>query len=62
VTAQTVTGLITATGLSVPGAASYRVSAHAVIGLTTVKVRHAAAPPHVITAHSDLGSVTISPS
>lgn len=98
VTAQTVTGLITANGLSspsavlksgaggidatfaappasvqastdagsivisVPGAASYRLNAHAVVGVTTVKVRHAAASSHVITAHSDLGSVTISPS
>ena len=98
VTARTVTGLITATGLAspsavlksdaggidatftappasvqastdagtitiaVPGSATYQVSAHAVVGVTTVKVRHAAASPHVITAHSDLGSVTISPS
>jgi hypothetical protein len=98
VSAQTVTGLISATGLTspsavlksgagginatfaappasvqastkagaitiaVPGSAIYQVSAHAVIGVTTVSVHHAATAPHVITAHSDLGSITISPS
>lgn len=48
--------------LSVPGSAVYRVSAHAVVGVTTVKVRRAASSPHAITAHSYLGSITISPS
>jgi hypothetical protein len=98
VSAQTVTGLISATGLTspsavlksgagginatftappasvqastdagtitiaVPGSVIYQVSAHAVIGVTTVSVHHAATAPHVITAHSDLGSITISPS
>lgn len=98
VTAQTVTGLISATGLAspsavlksgtgginanftappasvqastragtiligVPGSAAYRVSADAVVGVTKVGVPRAAASPHVIGAHSDLGDITISPS
>lgn len=59
VQASTDAGTIT---IAVPGSATYQVNAHAVVGVTTVKVPHAAASPHVITAHSDLGSVTISPS
>jgi hypothetical protein len=59
VQASTDAGTIT---IAVPGSATYQVSAHAVVGVTTVKVRHAAASPHMITAHSDLGSITISPS
>lgn len=98
VTARTVTGLISATGLAspsavltssvgginaaftappaavktsthagtitiaVPGSDLYQVSAHATVGVTTVKVHRAAASPHAIAAHSDLGDITISPS
>jgi len=45
--------------INVPGSAIYQVSAHAVVGTTTVNVHHAASSPHVITAHSDLGGITI---
>lgn len=57
--ASTTAGSIT---LEVPGSAAYQVNADAVVGVSTVTVRRAAAPPHAITAHSDLGSITISPS
>jgi hypothetical protein len=59
VSASTDAGTIT---IAVPGTASYKVNAHAVIGVTTDTVHHVASSPHVITAHSDLGSITISPS
>lgn len=98
VTAQTVTGLISASGLSspsavlktgaggidarftappasvqastdagsivisVPGSALYQVSAHTVVGVRNVSVRRAATSPHVISAHSDLGSITVNSS
>lgn len=98
VTAQTVTGLISATGLTsptavlksgaggvnatftappasvqattnagtimidVPGSDAYKVNADAVVGTTNVNVRRAAASAHAITAHSDLGGITIGPS
>ncbi|MBO0803091.1 MAG: DUF4097 family beta strand repeat protein [Nocardiopsaceae bacterium] len=98
VTAQTSTGLISATGLSgrsaalksdagginatftappasvqastdvgsvtigVPGSAAYQVNADAIVGVSNVSVRHAASTRHVITAHSDLGDITVSPS
>jgi hypothetical protein len=98
VTAQTVTGLITASGLSspsavlnsgaggvnatftappaslkasthagsividVPGSDTYKVNADAVVGVTTITVHRASSAAHSITAHSDLGDITISPS
>jgi hypothetical protein len=98
VTAQTVTGLITASGLSspsavlnsgagginatftappaslkasthagsividVPGSDTYNVSASAVVGVTNVTVHRASGATHSITAHSDLGGITVSPS
>jgi DUF4097 and DUF4098 domain-containing protein YvlB len=97
VTAQTFTGLITATGLAsptavlksgaggvdatftsapaslqastdagsitltVPGSVAYKVSAHAVVGVTSVTVRHSDSAGDAITAHSDLGDITIEP-
>ncbi len=48
--------------LAVPGSAAYQVSTHAYIGSSTVTVPKSAASPHVISASSDLGSITISPS
>jgi hypothetical protein len=48
--------------ISVPGSASYKVGTHAFVGSSTVTVRKNAASPHAITASSDLGSITISPS
>lgn len=98
VTAQTVTGLINASGISspsavlksgagginatfdappasvqastdagsvtidVPGSDTYKISAHAVVGTTTISVPRSASSKHVITAHSDLGGIVISPS
>jgi hypothetical protein len=58
VSASTDAGTIT---ITVPGSAAYKVDAHAVVGVTTDKVRRAASSAHMITAHSDLGSITISP-
>lgn len=48
--------------ISVPGAASYKISTHTYVGASTVAVHKNAASPHLITASSDLGSITISPS
>lgn len=59
VQASTDAGSIT---IAVPGAATYKVSAHALVGVTTVTVRHSASATRVISAHSDLGAITISPS
>jgi hypothetical protein len=48
--------------LAVPNTVSYKVNGHTYVGKTTVTVRQATASAHTITAHSDLGSITISPS
>jgi len=48
--------------LAVPGSAAYQVNTHAYVGSSTVTVPRNAASPHVISASSDLGSITISPS
>jgi hypothetical protein len=48
--------------LGVPGSASYKIDTHTFVGSSTVTVRKNAASPHVITASSDLGSITINPS
>jgi hypothetical protein len=48
--------------ISVPGSASYKIATHTYVGTSTVTVPKNAASPHVITASSDLGSITISPS
>lgn len=45
--------------VSVPGSASYKVSADAVVGTSNVSVRRSAASRHAITAHSGLGGITI---
>jgi hypothetical protein len=49
-------------GITVPGSASYKISTHTFVGTSTVTVHKNAASPHVISASSDLGSITISPS
>jgi hypothetical protein len=59
VQASTDAGPIT---IAVPGSVTYKVSAHALVGVTTVTVRRSATAAHAITARSDLGSITISPS
>ena len=48
--------------ISVPGSASYQIQTHTYVGTSTVTVPKNAASPHAITASSDLGSITISPS
>jgi len=48
--------------ISVPGSASYQIQAHTYVGTSTITVPRDAASPHAITASSDLGSITISPS
>jgi hypothetical protein len=59
VQASTDAGSIT---LTVPGSATYKVNAHAVVGVTSVTVRHSNSAADAISAHSDLGDITISPS
>lgn len=48
--------------IGVPASASYKVSTHTYVGSSTVTVPKSAASPHAISASSDLGSITISPS
>ena len=48
--------------ISVPASASYAINTHTYVGTSTVTVPKATASPHTISASSDLGSITISPS
>jgi hypothetical protein len=57
--ASTNIGAIT---LNVPGSASYKIDTHTYVGSSTVTVPKDAGSPHVISASSDLGSITIGPS
>jgi hypothetical protein len=50
---------IGAISITVPGAAAYQVHTHTYVGSSTVTVHKNPASPHVITASSDLGSITI---
>lgn len=59
VSASTTAGPIS---LSLPVPETYQVNADAVVGVSTVTVPRASGAPHVINAHSTLGSVTVSPS
>lgn len=59
VTATTNVGPIT---LTVPGSVAYRLNTHTFVGTSTVTVRRGSSPAHTITATSDLGSISISPS
>lgn len=58
-TASTNVGPIT---LTVPGSVAYLVTVHTVVGTSTVTVRRGGSSAHSISAHSDLGSISISPS
>jgi hypothetical protein len=58
VSASTNVGAISVT---VPGTVSYQVHTHTYVGSSSVTVHQNPASPHVITASSDLGSITISP-
>jgi hypothetical protein len=59
VSAATNAGPIT---LTLPGTAAYQVHAHTYVGTSAVTVRQSATSRSVITASSDVGTVTISPS
>lgn len=48
--------------ISVPGSASYAIDTHTYVGSSTVTVPKNPASQHAISASSDLGSITISPS
>jgi hypothetical protein len=57
--ASTDLGAIT---LTVPGSVAYRISTHTFVGTSTVTVRRSASSPYAISASSDVGSVSVSPS
>ena len=59
VTANTKLGPIT---LTVPGSVAYRLNTHTVVGTSTITVRRGTSSAHAITASSDLGSISVSPS
>ena len=59
VTATTNVGPIT---LTVPGSVAYKVGTHTVVGTSTVTVRRGDSSAYSISASSDLGSISISPS
>jgi hypothetical protein len=48
--------------ITVPGSVSYKINTHTYVGTSNISVRKSASSPHVITAGSDLGSITIGPS
>jgi hypothetical protein len=58
-TATTDVGPIT---LTVPGSVGYRLSTHTIVGTSTVTVRRSDDAAHSISASSDLGSISVSPS
>ena len=58
-TATTNVGPIT---LTVPGSVGYRLSTHTVVGTSTVTVPRSGDGAHSISASSDLGSISVSPS
>jgi hypothetical protein len=47
--------------ITVPGSVAYKISTHTYVGTSNISVREGASSPHVITASSDLGSITIGP-
>jgi hypothetical protein len=59
VTAATNVGPIT---LTVPGSVGYRLSTHTVVGTSMITVRRSSSSAHSISASSDLGSISVSPS
>ncbi len=48
--------------LTVPGSVAYRLTTHTFVGTSTVTVHRGSSPAHTISASSDLGSISISPS
>ena len=58
-TATTSVGPIT---LTVPGSVAYRLSTRTLVGTSTITVRRSSSSAHSISASSDLGSISVSPS
>jgi catalase (peroxidase I) len=58
VSATTDVGPVT---LTLPGSARYLVSAHTLVGASTVTVPRGTSAAHSVTAHSDLGVISINP-
>ncbi|MGH3209296.1 MAG: hypothetical protein ACRDNO_16200 [Trebonia sp.] len=58
-TATTSVGPIT---LTVPGSVAYRLSTHTLVGTSTITVPRSDGSAHSITASSDLGTISVSPS
>jgi hypothetical protein len=58
-TATTNVGPVT---LTVPGSVGYRLSTHTLVGTSTITVRRSGDAAHSISASSDLGSISVSPS
>jgi hypothetical protein len=56
--ASTTVGAIT---LAVPGSVGYAISTRTFVGTSDITVRRSARSPHVISASSDVGSISISP-
>lgn len=50
-----------AISLRLPGAASYKVTAHARLGKATVSTRQSSSSAHVITATTDVGVILVAP-
>jgi hypothetical protein len=48
--------------LTVPASVAYRVTTHTVVGTSTITVRRDSGSVYAISAHSDLGSISVSPS
>jgi hypothetical protein len=57
--ASTSVGAIT---LTVPGTVAYKISTRTFVGTSTITVRKSARSPYAISASSDIGSISISPS
>lgn len=61
-TSLTATTNVGPIALTVPGSAAYRLNTHTFVGTSTITVRRDSASAHTITASSDVGSISISPS
>jgi hypothetical protein len=48
--------------LTVPASVAYKVTTHTVVGTSTITVRRDSGSAYSINAHSDLGSISVSPS
>lgn len=48
--------------ITLPSSVAYKINTHTVVGTSNISVRKSASSSHVVSASSDLGSITISPS